>query len=211
MENKTYGYVRVSTKEQNENRQLDAMLKFGVAMEDITVEKISGKDFKRPLYTALVTRLQEGDVLVVESLDRFGRNYIEIQNQWQLLTNEKGVSIVVLDLDILDTRQTGDEMQDLTSRLISDVALRLFSYVAELECRHIRQRQAEGIQAARERGVHMGRKPLKMTDGFPDLVKKWHKGEISAREAANQLGISRNTFLKYARKTSADETIVCQQ
>ena len=122
MENKTYGYVRVSTKEQNENRQLDAMLKFGVAMEDITVEKISGKDFKRPLYTALVTRLQEGDVLVVESLDRFGRNYIEIQNQWQLLTNEKGVSIVVLDLDILDTRQTGDELQDLTSRLISDVA-----------------------------------------------------------------------------------------
>ena len=138
MENKTYGYVRVSTKEQNENRQLDAMLKFGVAMEDITVEKISGKDFKRPLYTELVTRLQEGDVLVVESLDRFGRNYIEIQNQWQLLTNEKGVSIVVLDLDILDTRQTGDELQDLTSRLISDVALRLFSYVAELERRHIR-------------------------------------------------------------------------
>lgn len=211
MENKTYGYVRVSTKEQNENRQLDAMLKFGVAMEDITVEKISGKDFKRPLYKALVARLQEGDVLVVESLDRFGRNYIEIQNQWQLLTNEKGVSIVVLDLDILDTRQTGDEMQDLTSRLISDVALRLFSYVAELERRHIRQRQAEGIQAARERGVHMGRKPLKMTDGFLELAKKWHKGEISAREAANQLGISRNTFLKNARKTAADETIACQQ
>lgn len=208
MESKTYGYVRVSTKEQNENRQLDAMLKFGVAMEDITVEKISGKDFKRPLYTALVTRLREGDVLVVESLDRFGRNYIEIQNQWQLLTNEKGVSIVVLDLD---THQTGDEMQDLTSRLISDVALRLFSYVAELERRRIRQRQAEGIQAARERGVHMGRKPLKMTDGFPDLVKKWHEGKISAREAANQLGISRNTFLKNARKTAADETIVYQQ
>ena len=150
MENKTYGYVRVSTKEQNENRQLDAMLKFGVAMEDITVEKISGKDFKRPLYTELVTRLQEGDVLVVESLDRFGRNYIEIQNQWQLLTNEKGVSIVVLDLDILDTRQTGDELQDLTSRLISDVALRLFSYVAELERRHIRQRQI-GRASCRER------------------------------------------------------------
>ena len=201
MENKTYGYVRVSTKEQNENRQLDAMLKFGVAMEDITVEKISGKDFKRPLYTALVTRLQEGDVLVVESLDRFGRNYIEIQNQWQLLTNEKGVSIVVLDLDILDTRQTGDELQDLTSRLISDVAL---------ERRHIRQRQAEGIQAARERGVHMGRKPLKMADGFPELVKKWGEGKISAEKAANQLGISRNTFLKNARKTEANETAAYQ-
>ena len=208
MENKTYGYVRVSTKEQNENRQLDAMLKFGVAMEDITVEKISGKDFKRPLYTELVTRLQEGDVLVVESLDRFGRNYIEIQNQWQLLTNEKGVSIVVLDLDILDTRQTGDELQDLTSRLISDVALRLFSYVAELERRHIRQRQAEGIQSARERGVHMGRKPLKMADGFLELAKKW--GEISARKAANQLGISRNTFLKNARKTETNETAAYQ-
>lgn len=210
MENKTYGYVRVSTKEQNENRQLDAMLKFGVAMEDITVEKISGKDFKRPLYTALVTRLREGDVLVVESLDRFGRNYIEIQNQWQLLTNEKKVSIVVLDLDILDTRQTGDETRDLTSRLISDVALRLFSYVAELERRHIHQRQAEGIQAARERGVHMGRKPLKMTDDFLNLAKMWREGEISAGKAANQLGISRNTFLKNARKSAADETAACQ-
>ena len=210
MENKTYRYVRVSTKEQNENRQLDAMLKFGVAMEDITVEKISGKDFKRPLYTELVTRLQEGDVLVVESLDRFGRNYIEIQNQWQLLTNEKGVSIVVLDLDILDTRQTGDELQDLTSRLISDVALRLFSYVAELERRHIRQRQAEGIQSARERGVHMGRKPLKMADGFLELAKKWGEGKISAEKAANQLGISRNTFLKNARKTETNETAAYQ-
>lgn len=211
MENKTYGYVRVSTKEQNENRQLDAMLRFGVAMEDITVEKISGKDFKRPLYKALVTRLKEGDVLVVESLDRFGRNYIEIQNQWQLLTNEKGVSIVVLDLDILDTRQTGDELKDLTSRLISDVALRLFSYVAELERRHIRQRQAEGIQAARERGVHMGRKPMEMPDGFLELAEKWCEGQISAVKASKQLGISRNTFLKNVKKAAENQTIKYQQ
>lgn len=117
---------------------------------------------------------------------------------------------MVLDLDILDTRQTGDELQDLTSRLISDVALRLFSYVAELERRHIRQRQAEGIQSARERGVHMGRKPLKMADGFLELAKKWGEGKISAEKAANQLGISRNTFLKNARKTETNETAAYQ-
>ena len=211
MENKTYGYVRVSTKEQNENRQLDAMLRFGVAMENITVEKVSGKDFKRPLYKALVARLQAGDILVVESLDRFGRNYIEIQNQWQFLTNEKGIYIVVLDMDILDTRQTGDELQDLTTRLISDVALRLFSYVAELERRHIHQRQAEGIQAARERGVHMGRKPMEMPDGFLELAEKWCAGEISSVKASKQLGISRNTFVKNVKKAAENKTIKLQQ
>ena len=152
MPGKTYGYVRVSTKGQKEDRQLDAMQEFGVPAEYIVIEKQSGKDFARPAYLQLVEELESGDVLVIKSIDRLGRNYTEILEQWASLTREKKVSIVVLDMPLLDTR----ERRDLTGTLIADIVLQLLSYVAQTEREFIRQRQAEGIAAAKARGVSFG-------------------------------------------------------
>ena len=150
----TYGYVRVSTKEQNEDRQIIAMREFGVADSCIVLDKQSGKDFERPGYQRLVRKLKAGDTLVIKSIDRLGRNYDEILDQWRLLTKEKQVAIVVLDMPLLDTRQG----RDLTGVLIADIVLQLLSYVAQTEREYNRQRQAEGIAAAKARGVHFGRK-----------------------------------------------------
>ena len=151
----TYGYVRVSTRDQNETRQLDAMREFGVAEEHIIVEKQSGKDFKRPSYQRLMQSLRPGDVLVVKSIDRLGRNYAEILEQWGMITKQLEAAIVVLDMPLLDTRRG----RDLTGTLIADIVLQLLSYVAQTERENIRQRQAEGIAAARLRGTQFGRRP----------------------------------------------------
>ena len=198
MNNVVYGYIRVSTKDQNEARQLTAMQQFGVSTQNIVIEKYSGKDFQRPRYQKLLKRLRCGDVLAVKSIDRLGRNYKEILEQWQMLTKEKGVDIVVLDMPLLDTRLG----RDLTGQLIADIVLQLLSYVAETERANIRQRQAEGILAARKRGVHLGRKQMPLPAEFYDLADAWRQGTISSRAAADRLGISYQTFLRRAKETS---------
>ena len=191
-----YGYVRVSTKEQNAARQLAAMGEFGVPEVNLVVEKLSGKDFHRPAYRRLVKRLQPGDVLVVKSIDRLGRNYAEILEQWADLTKKRGAAIVVLDMPLLNTH----ESRDLTGTLISDIVLQLLSYVAETERSNIRKRQAEGIAAARQRGIHLGRERMEMPQGFDLLARSWARGEVSSRSAAKQLGISHQTFLRRAKE-----------
>ena len=168
MLNNTYGYVRVSTRDQHEDRQVAAMLAFGVAVENITIEKLSGKDFQRPLYQQLIDSLESGDVLVVKSIDRFGRNYDEIIQQWGLLTKERDIAIVVLDMPLLDTR----EGRDLTGKLIADIVLQVLSYVAQVERENMRQRQAEGIAAAKARGVQFGRRRIELPESFLELLEK---------------------------------------
>ena len=187
------GYIRVSTREQNEARQVDALTHFGV--DTVYMDKQSGKDFARPAYRQLLADLKEGDVLVVKSIDRLGRNYEEILDQWRLITKEKHAAIVVLDMPLLDTRNS----RDLTGTLIADIVLQLLSYVAETERAFIRQRQAEGIAAARARGVVFGRKPMKRPEGYPAMLELWKMKAISANEAGRRLGVGRNTFLRWAR------------
>lgn len=199
MTNNTYGYVRVSTHEQNEARQLIAMRDFGVAEENIIIEKQSGKDFQRELYLGLVQRLRPGDVLVVKSIDRLGRNYTEILEQWGAITKGREAAIVVLDMPLLDTRTD----RDLTGVLIADIVLQLLSYVAQTEREYIRQRQAEGIAAARERGVRFGRKPIPMPEQFTGLAEAWWHGRVTAVQAGKALGISRTTFKHRAEEWCA--------
>ena len=196
MEGTTYGYVRVSTREQNEARQLAAMRKFGVEAGNVIVEKLSGKDFKRPLYQRLVRRLGPEDVLVVKSIDRLGRNYEEILEQWELITKARRAAIVVLDMPLLDTRQG----RDLTGTLIADIVLQLLSYVAQTERESIRQRQAEGIAEAKARGVRFGRKEMDIPEGFDDAAQMWLNGVISSREGARRVGMNHCTFIKYAKR-----------
>ncbi|MFQ9827414.1 MAG: recombinase family protein [Oscillospiraceae bacterium] len=191
-----YGYARVSTKEQNEERQLIALTAFGVAADAIFVDKQSGKDFERMQYRKLIRKLKDGDTLVVKSIDRLGRNYDEILEQWRVITKEKRAAIVVLDMPLLDTRQN----RDLTGTLIADIVLQLLSYVAQTEREFIRQRQAEGIAAAKARGVQFGRRPMQRPENFQVLRQKWEYGEISARQAAAQLKITHRTFLLWARE-----------
>lgn len=190
-----YGYVRVSTKEQNEHRQINAMNDFGINAANIFMDRQSGKDFERKNYNLLLKKLKSGDTLVVKSIDRLGRNYEEILIQWRFITKEKNVEIVVLDMPILNTQQC----RDLTGTLIADIVLQLLSYVAETEREMIRQRQAEGIAAAKQRGVKFGRKPMDKPKEYDILKAQWLKGEISARKAALMLGISHKTFLTWVR------------
>ena len=190
MEGTIYGYVRVSTQEQNEVRQLTAMRNFGVAEKNIIVEKLSGKDFKRPRYQRLVKGLRQKDVLVIKSIDRLGRNYTEILEQWAIITKEREAAIVVLDIPLLDTRQG----RDLTGTLIADIVLQLLSYVAQTERENIRQRQAEGIAAAKARGVRFGPRPRTLPDNFEGLRRAWRSGELSMREAAEACGMPATTF-----------------
>ena len=201
MTNNTYGYVRVSTHEQNEARQLIAMRDFGVAEENIIIEKQSGKDFQRELYLGLVQRLRPGDVLVVKSIDRLGRNYTEILEQWGAITKGREAAIVVLDMPLLDTRQG----RDLMGTLIADIVLQLLSYVAQTERENIRQRQAEGIAAAKGRGVRFGRKRIPMPDRFEELALDWWFGYISAVQAGKELGISRSTFTRRAEEWGSSQ------
>ena len=191
-----YGYARVSTKEQNEERQLIALTGFGIAETAIFVDKQSGKDFERTQYRKLLRKLKDGDTLVVKSIDRLGRNYEEILEQWRVITKEKRAAIVVLDMPVLDTRQS----RDLTGTLIADIVLQLLSYVAQTEREFIRQRQAEGIAAAKARGVHFGRRPMPRPERFSLLQQQWMRGEISARQAAEQLKITHRTFLLWVKE-----------
>lgn len=191
-----YGYVRVSTKDQNEDRQMIAMLEFPVPEKNIVVEKQSGKDFNRPRYRRLIRKMKKGDLLVIKSIDRLGRNYEEIIQQWRYLTKEKGIDIVVLDMALLDTR----EGKDLTGTLIADLVLQLLSYVAQTERENIRQRQKEGIQAAKRKGVQFGRPKIPVPDQFTELKQQWKNNEISSRQAASQLGVPHETFLRWCKR-----------
>ena len=188
-----YAYIRVSTKEQNEDRQLSAMLAFGISPKNIFLDKQSGKDFQRPGYKRLIRKLKPGDTLVIKSIDRLGRNYEEILEQWRIITKEKQVAVVVLDMPLLDTRQG----LDLTGTLIADIVLQLLSYVAQTEREFIHQRQAEGIAAAQARGVRFGRPPMERSPLFYEMKSAWENGNISARQAANRLGISHTTFTSW--------------
>ena len=190
-----YGYARVSTREQNELRQLVALEQFGLPESQIFVDKQSGKDFNRRSYKRLLRKLRPGDTLVIKSIDRLGRNYTEILEQWRLLTKEKRAAIVVLDMPLLDTRQS----RDLTGTLIADIVLQLLSYVAQTEREFIHQRQAEGIAAAKANGVRFGRPLIEQPESFPAVKALWASGGISAREAARQLGISAKTFARWAK------------
>ncbi|MEY8420815.1 recombinase family protein [Oscillospiraceae bacterium 44-5] len=191
----TYGYVRVSTREQNEGRQIIAMKEFGVAAEHIVLDKQSGKDFDRPGYRRLMRKLKAGDTLVIKSIDRLGRNYEEILEQWRLLTKEKLASIVVLDMPLLDTRQG----RDLTGVLIADIVLQLLSYVAQTEREFNRQRQAEGIAAAKARGVHFGRNFKERGENYGSVMAAWKRGELSDRAAARELGVAHGTFQRWRK------------
>ena len=196
MEARSFGYVRVSSKEQNEDRQVVAMRKFGVPDNCIIVEKQSGKNFERPLYKKLAKKLMPGDILVIKSIDRLGRNYDEILEQWRIITKEKQANIVVLDMPLLDTRNG----RDLTGTLIADIVLQLLSYVAQTEREFIRQRQREGIAAAKERGVHFGRDFYVRPENYHDIVRDWQEKRISAKEGAECLKISLSCFYKWMAK-----------
>ena len=191
-----YGYIRVSTREQNEDRQRLALAALPVPEENIYMDKQSGKDFERPQYRRLVRRLRRDDLLYVKSIDRLGRNYSEILEQWRMLTKEKGVDIAVLDMPLLDTRRG----KDLMGTFLSDIVLQVLSFVAENERDNIRQRQAEGIAAAKARGVRFGRPPLPLPDNFHMLHQAWRGQKITLRQAARACGMPTGTFYSKAIK-----------
>ena len=193
-----YGYARVSTKEQNEARQLTALREMGIPSENVYLDKQSGADFERVQYRRMLRRLGPGDTLIVKSIDRLGRNYTEILEQWRIITKSKRAAIVILDMPLLDTRQN----RDLTGQLIADIVLQLLSYVAQTEREFIRQRQAEGIVAAKERGVHFGREAAPVSEGFPEILAEWRAKKLGSRAAAERLGVSQTTFLKWAKAES---------
>ena len=191
-----FGYVRVSSVEQNEDRQLIALENVGVAKRNIFIDKQSGKNFERPKYKRLVKKLKPGDLLYIQSIDRLGRNYIEIQEQWRFLTKDKGVDIVVLDMPLLDTRSG----KDLLGTFIADLVLQILSFVAQTEREHIRERQAQGIAAAKDRGVKFGRPAKELPPNFYSVLEKWQRQELSGREAARECNMPATTFLKKAKQ-----------
>ena len=191
-----YGYVRVSTKEQNEDRQLIALKEVGVQEKNIYLDKQSGKDFNRPQYKKLLRKLKKDDLLYIKSIDRLGRNYEEIQQQWRLLTKEKDIDIVVLDMPLLDTRRG----KDLMGTFLSDIVLQVLSFVAENERTNIRQRQAEGIAAAKAKGVKYGRPPMPLLDNFYEVHKAWRTKKLTLKQAAAACNMPVGTFYGKARK-----------
>lgn len=197
-----YGYVRVSTKEQNEDRQLIAMQAVGLGTENIVVEKQSGKDFERPNYRKLLRQLREGDLLYVKSIDRLGRNYEEIIEQWRIITKVKGADIVVLDMPLLDTRKG----KDLMGTFLSDIVLQVLSFVAENERGNIRQRQAEGIAAAKARGVKFGRPSVPLPGNFQEVYRQWDAGTMTNEAAARACGMAVSSF-RYRAKVYAESII----
>lgn len=191
----SYGYVRVSSKDQSEDRQMIAMHEAGLSRGRIFVDKQSGKDFDRPAYQRLRRRLKKGDALFIKSIDRLGRNYNEILQQWREITKEVGADIVVLDMPLLDTRQR----KDLVGTLIADIVLQLLSYVAQTERDFIRQRQAEGIAAAKARGVRFGRGSKPRPASYEACAAQWEAGVMSARQAGKALGVAHTTFMRWLR------------
>ena len=185
-----YGYIRVSSRDQNEDRQLIALKEVGVPQKNINLDKQSGKDFNRPQYKKLQRKIKKDDLLYIKSIDRLGRNYEEILQQWRLLTKDKGVDIVVLDMPLLDTRRG----KALMGTFLSDIVLQVLSFVAENERTNIRQRQAEGIAAAKAKGVRFGRPPKPLPDNFHSCYQRWKQGEITGTAAARECGMPLATF-----------------
>ncbi len=192
-----FGYLRVSTKDQNEDRQLIALEPFHIPLKNIYMDKMSGKNFNRPAYHRMLKRMKKGDLLVIKSIDRLGRNYEEIIEQWRIITKEKFVDIIVLDMPLLDTRNQG---RDLTGTFIADLVLQILSYVAQTERENTRQRQAEGIEAAKKKGIRFGRPKKEIPEAFYQVRKLWEEKKINSRSAAAQLGVSQDTFLRWARQ-----------
>ena len=190
-----YGYVRVSSKDQNEDRQVITMRDMQIPEENIFIDKQSGKDFNRPQYKRLLRKVKENDLIYIKSIDRLGRNYGEILEQWKIITKDKGVDLYVIDMPILDTRRE----KNLLGTFISDLVLTLLSYVAENERATIRQRQAEGIAAAKARGIHFGRTPKPLPENFYEVYQQWKMKKITIKEAAEQCGMPQTTFFEKAR------------
>ena len=199
---KIYGYVRVSSADQNEDRQMIAMKETGVPTENVFIDKRSGKDFDRPNYKRLVRRLREGDLLYILSIDRLGRNYEEIQNQWRILTKEKGVDIVVMDMPLLDLRRDKDFM----GTFIADLVLQILSFVAQSERDKIKERQAQGIAAAKARGVRFGRPEKTVPEDFPKLVKEWKKKQLPLQKLLQKCDISEATLYRRLREMQDTQT-----
>lgn len=196
MTTKTFAYCRVSTNEQNEDRQVKAMLDLGINERDIFIDKCSGKNFERPQYQALKIQLRKGDILVVKSIDRLGRNYKQICDEWREITNDIKANIKVLDMPLLDTTKT----DGLIGEVISDIVLQLLSYVAEQERSFINQRQSEGIKNAKEKGVRFGKPPIEYPNNWNKVYTIWQNKEITAREAMKRLNLKPTSFYKLAKK-----------
>lgn len=192
----TYGYVRVSSTDQNEDRQMIALHQVGVEDKHIFMDKQSGKDFERPQYKKMVKKMRHGDLLYVLSIDRLGRNYDEIQHQWRILTKEIGIDVCVIDMPLLDTRRS----KDLLGTFVADLVLQVLSFAAHNERDNIRKRQAEGIAAAKARGVHMGRPVINAPPDFDQIVKSWEKKEITMEEAMKRCRMSETTFYRRRRE-----------
>lgn len=193
MENRTFGYARVSSKDQNESRQVSALLDFGVNERELYIDKQSGKDFNREQYQLMLRNIRKGDLVVFLSLDRMGRNYTEIREQWNYLTNALGADIKILNMELLDTRANDNS---LDRKFICDLVLQILSYVAEKERINIRHRQEQGIREARNRGVHFGRKAIVLPENFDSVAEQYKKGEISPKNAIAMLGMTRSSFYK---------------
>ncbi|MDR1979336.1 MAG: recombinase family protein [Synergistaceae bacterium] len=192
----TYGYVRVSSIDQNEDRQMLAMNELRIPPERIFMDKQSGKDFQRPAYRELAEKLKAGDLLYVKSIDRLGRNYEEIQNQWRLITKEKNADVAVIDMPLLDTRNG----RDLVGTFLADIVLQILSFVAQHERENIRKRQSEGIAAAKARGVHFGRPIKKPPENFRELVRAWERGKLTLEEILRQTALKEATFYRRLRE-----------
>ena len=199
----TYGYVRVSTRDQNEARQMIAMYERGVEPKHIFIDKQSGKDFNRPEYQRMLRKLHPGDVLIVKSIDRLGRNYDDILEQWRYIIKDKGYDIIVLDMPLLDT--TKQDAGGLMGKVIADIVLQLLSYVAQTEREFIKQRQAEGIAAYRATGKPWGRPPFEHGEDYRECYRLWREGKLSGTQAGKRLGIARTTFMLWARADEARE------
>lgn len=200
MQHKTYGYIRVSSRDQNEQRQRIAMEKQGLKRRDTYVDKQSGKDFERPAYKQMMERMKPGDLLYVQSIDRLGRNYAEVQEQWRILTKEKKVDVCVIDMPLLDTRQG----KDLLGTFIADLVLQILSFVAQSEREFIKKRQAEGIAVAKANGVSLGRKPRALPENYDEEYQKWKRGEKTGVAAAKACGMPLSTFRYRAERHEAE-------
>lgn len=195
---KTYGYIRVSSREQNEDRQLIAMREAGVPEKNIFLDKQSGKDFNRPQYIKLLSVIKPGDLLFIKSIDRLGRDYTEILEQWRVITKERDIDISVIDMPLLDTRRG----KDLMGTFISDLVLQILSFVAENERLNIKQRQAEGIAAAMNKGVRFGRPPKPLPENFSEIYRRWNAGELSGLAAARECGMPLSSFRYRAKQVT---------
>ena len=192
-----YGYIRVSTKEQKTDRQESAIRQEGVTKKCMYIDKVSGKNFERRKYKSLVRKLKEDDELFIKSIDRLGRNYEEIIEQWNILTRVKNIHIIILDCPLLDTR---NQTNGLTGKFMADIVLQILSYVAQVERENTKQRQMEGIKEAQKKGVRFGREALQLPDNFKDVVLRWKVGEVSLRSGAKELGVDPHTFSRWIKK-----------